>query len=107
MARLCLLKIGAREIKVSIQNPWPDYVFNKTYNLQSLEGVEKYIKQNQHLPNIPSAKELNKDVLGLDLAKMQGLQMEKIEEIYLHLIELNKQIKELKKENEELKKQIK
>ena len=100
-------KIGAREIKVSIQNPWPDYVFNKTYNLQSLEGVEKYIKQNQHLPNIPSAKELNKDVLGLDLAKMQGLQMEKIEEIYLHLIELNKQIKELKKENEELKKQIK
>lgn len=97
-------KIGTREIKVSIQNPWPDYVFNKSYNLQSLEGVENYIKQNQHLPNIPSAKELNKDELGLDLAQMQSLQMEKIEEIYLHLIELNKQIKALKKENEELKK---
>lgn len=99
-------KIGAREIKVSIQNPWPDYVFDKSYNLQNLEGVEQFIKQNQHLPNIPSANELSKDELGLDLAKMQSLQIEKIEEIYLHLIDLNKQLKELKKENEKLKTQL-
>jgi hypothetical protein len=99
-------KIGARSIRVSLQSPWPDYVFSKSYNLQSLEGIEKYIDKNAHLPNIPSAKELSKDELGLDLAHMQGLQMEKIEEIYLHLINLNKQIQALKKENEELKKII-
>ena len=100
-------RIGAREIKVSIQNPWPDYVFNKSYTLNSLESVESYVKKHKHLPNIPSANELNKEELGLDLAQMQGLQMEKIEEIYLHLIELNKQVKELKKENQELKQLLK
>jgi hypothetical protein len=100
-------KMGAREIKVSIQNPWPDYVFNTEYDLKSLESIEKYVDKHKHLPNIPSAKELNEEELSLDLAAMQGKQMEKIEEIYLHLIELNKQIKELKKENEILKQQVK
>lgn len=99
-------KIGAREIKVSIQNPWPDYVFAKNYNLKTLEGVETYINKNKHLPNIPSAEELKKEELGLNIAEMQGLQMEKIEEIYLYLIELNKQVKELKRENELLKAEI-
>jgi hypothetical protein len=100
-------KIGAREIKVSIQNPWPDYVFKKEYNLLSLATVESYIAKNHHLPNIPSAKELKSEECGLNLGEMQGLQMEKIEEIYLYLIEMDKQVKELKKENEELKKQLK
>jgi hypothetical protein len=100
-------KVGAREIKVSIQNPWPDYVFNKNYKLQSLENLENYLIKNKHLPNIPSAKELNSEELGLDLADMQGKQMEKIEEIYLHLIELNKKINDLKKENVDLKEQLK
>lgn len=100
-------RVGAREIKVSIQNPWPDYVFDKNYNLLSLENIEKYIDKNSHLPNIPSAKELKSEECGLNLGEMQGLQMEKIEEIYLYLIEMNKEIKELKKENEELKKQLK
>jgi len=99
-------RIGAREIKVSIQNPWPDYVFNKNYKLQSLENVEAYIIKNNHLPNIPATEDLKKEECGLDLAQMQGMQMEKIEEIYLHLIELNKQVKELKKENELLKQQL-
>lgn len=99
--------IGARAIKVSIQNPWPDYVFKNDYKLQSLESLEYYLDKNQHLPNIPSATDLNSDICGLDLAEMQGKQMEKIEEIFLHLIELNKQIKALKNENSELKKQLK
>lgn len=100
-------KIGAREIKVSIQNPWPDYVFQNDYKLQSLESLENYLIKNKHLPNIPSAAELQKEECGLDLAQMQGKQMEKIEEIYLHLIEMNKEIESLKKENTELKKRIK
>ncbi|MBK6523496.1 MAG: hypothetical protein IPG08_14920, partial [Sphingobacteriaceae bacterium] len=85
----------------------PDYVFNKNHNLLSLATVESYIDKNHHLPNIPSAKELKNEECGLNLGEMQGLQMEKIEEIYLYLIEMDKQLKELKKENEDLKKQLK
>ena len=96
-------KVGAREIKVSIQNPWPDYVFEKNYKLQSLDLVQNYVKQNKHLPNIPSAEELKKEECGLDLAQMQGKQMEKIEEIYLYLFEMKKEIESLKKENTALK----
>jgi hypothetical protein len=68
-----------------------------------LEKVEQYIQKNEHLPGIPSAKELKSEELGLDLANMHGLQMEKIENIYLYLIQMNEEIKGLKKENEELK----
>lgn len=96
-------RIGAREIKVSIQNPWPDYVFEKNYVPKSLEAVEEYVTKHKHLPGIPDAKSLESDACGLDIANMQTLQMEKIEEIYLHLIELSKEVKELKKENELLK----
>jgi hypothetical protein len=99
-------RIGAREIKVSIQNPWPDYVFEKGYIPKSLEAVEEYITKHKHLPGIPDAKSLETEACGLDIAYMQGLQMEKIEEIYLHLIELGKEVKELKKENALLKCQL-
>ncbi len=95
-------KIGAREIRVSLLNPWPDYVFEKNYKLMSLENLEQFLLKNKHLPNIPKATEFLKEECGLNIAEMQGKQMEKIEEIYLHLIELNKQITELKSENEKL-----
>lgn len=99
-------KIGAREIKVTLQNPWPDYVFEKDYKLEDLSVIEKFVANNKHLPNVPSANELSKDVYGLDIAKMQGIQMEKIEELYLYMFEMKKEIDALKKENEYLKKQI-
>jgi len=99
-------RIGAREIKVSIQNPWPDYVFEKNYVLKSLEALEEYIIKHKHLPGIPDAKSLESEACGLDIANMQAMQMEKIEEIYLHLIELSKEVKELKKENELLKRKL-
>lgn len=99
-------RIGAREIKVSIQNPWPDYVFKKGYKPQSLEWIEAYIIKHKHLPGVPDAKSLTEEECGLDLAHMQSIQMEKIEEIYLHLIKLDKELKELKKENEKLKQQM-
>jgi hypothetical protein len=99
-------RIGAREIKVSIQNPWPDYVFEKSYELKSLETLEEYVTIHKHLPGVPDAKSLEREVCGLDLAQMQSIQMEKIEEIYLHLIEMNKALKELKRENSHLKQQL-
>jgi hypothetical protein len=85
--------IRAKEIKVEAA-PWPDYVFTKTHKLVSLGDLEKYIQINQHLPNIPSAAEVEKD--GIKLGEMNSKLLEKIEEITLYLIEM-------KKENEALK----
>lgn len=92
-------RIGAREIKVSIQNPWPDYVFDKNYKPESLEKVQHYISLYKHLPGVPSAGTMSLEPCGLDLGEMQGIQMEKIEEIYLYLIDMDKRLKALQKEN--------
>lgn len=89
-------KLGAREILVTLQNPWPDYVFEREYDLLKLEDLEKYIYKNKHLPNIPTAKEMQNENYGLDLGKMQALQMEKIEELTLYVIELKNEIEVLK-----------
>ena len=74
--------------------PFPDYVFAKDYKLKSLENLESFIKENKHLPNIPSASEVA--ISGINVGEMQIKQMEKIEEAFLYIIQL-------KKENEELK----
>ena len=81
-------KIGAREINVTTTNPFPDYVFESSYNLPSLEEVERYIKKNNHLPDVPTAKEVEKD--GVDLGEMNILLLKKIEELTLYVIELKK-----------------
>ncbi|WP_422373665.1 malectin domain-containing carbohydrate-binding protein [Flagellimonas sp.] len=69
--------IRTREIRVD-QDSWPDYVFSKDYELPSLEEIRKYIEENGHLPNIPSAKEVEAN--GMGLGKMDRLLLEKIEE---------------------------
>jgi len=79
------------------ENPWADFVFNKTYIPIPLNELEAYIKQNKHLPNIPNEKQIK--TKGLDLGEMQKLQMQKIEELTLYIIQLNK-------ENERLKERI-
>ena len=84
---------------------WPDYVFKKDYRLKSLNDVEKYINAHNHLPNIPSAKEVETN--GLGLAEMQTKQMEKIEELTLYLIDLDKKVTALQQENNMLKSQLK
>jgi hypothetical protein len=85
-------RIRAEEVKV--YNTWADYVFNKEYNLRSLNDLEAYIKANGHLPNVPSAKEVTEK--GLELGEMTKIQQEKIEELTLYLIQQNKEIQELK-----------
>lgn len=91
-------KIGARGIKVTLQNPFPDYVFDSAYKLIPLTNVEQFINQNKHLPGIPSAEEVKKDG-GIELGEMNVKLLEKIEELTLYVIEL-------KKENEQMKKAI-
>jgi hypothetical protein len=84
-----------RSTEVIVENGWADYVFDKKYKLKPLEDVEKFIEQNRHLPGIPSAAEIEKN--GLKLGDTQKKMMEKIEELTLYIIAINKEIVELKK----------
>jgi hypothetical protein len=84
-----------RSTEVVVETGWADYVFDKNYRLRSLDEVEKFIQQNKHLPNIPSAKEVEEK--GLHLGDVQKRMMEKIEELTLYVIELKKEITSLKK----------
>ena len=96
---------------VSDTKSYPDYVFdhyydgsselNEKYTFPSLEEVEEYTRQNGHLPGVSSIKDIKREG-GLDIARLGVQNLEKIEELYLHIIELNKIINSLKKENEEL-----
>lgn len=90
----------AEEVKVELRATWPDYVFGSDYKLTPLPTIETFIKAHKHLPNIPSAAEVAQN--GLSLGETQRLMMEKIEELYLHLIALEKQVKTLQAENEAL-----
>ena len=69
-----------------------------------LDQVENFINKNGHLPNTPSAEEIQNE--GLELGKITTIQQEKIEKLFLHLIEMEKRITELEKENQSLKSQI-
>ncbi|MBO9562904.1 MAG: hypothetical protein J7621_09030 [Niastella sp.] len=90
--------IGARLVKVTAQSPWPDYVFNKDYQLMSLASLEVFIKKNNHLPNVPSAATVKAE--GIDLGDMNAKLLEKIEELTLHVIELSKKVEALEKEKQ-------
>lgn len=91
--------IRSKKIIVT-QSGWPDYVFQSTYRLPSLNEVEQFIKQNKHLPDVPSAKEIEKD--GLDLGNNQALLLKKIEELTLYAIQANKRNEDFEKKNKEL-----
>ena len=97
-------KIESTRVKVT-QTPgnWPDYVFKPDYKLSPLSEVAAYIKANGHLPNVPSAQEVEEN--GQDLGQVQTKLLEKVEELMLYTIDQQKQIEALKKEIEELKKQ--
>ncbi|MFH6986057.1 prefoldin domain-containing protein [Marinoscillum luteum] len=80
------------EIKVEAA-PWPDYVFSEGYQLPDLGATADFIKANKHLPGIPSATEVAEQ--GILLGEMNAKLLEKIEELTLHLIELERQNKKL------------
>jgi hypothetical protein len=103
-------KIRAQEIKVEAAN-WPDYVFAEDYKYRSLAEVDQFIKTNKHLPDMPSTQEVEK--AGLDLGEMNKKLLKQVEELYLHLIDKDKQsnkqqeqINILNKEYLELKKAL-
>lgn len=87
-------KIRAEEVKV--YTTWADYVFDDAYFLKPLEEVEIFIKKNGHLPNVPSGTVIEEE--GLNLGEISKIQQEKIEELTLYIIELNKELKQLRKD---------
>ena len=93
--------IGAKEVKVSLTN-WCDYVFNKDYQLKSLKEVDAYIQAHKHLPEVPTEKEVLEN--GIAMGEIMKIQMKKIEELTLYMIELQKQNEKLAAEVAKLKK---
>ncbi len=92
------------EIKVEINTNWPDYVFADDYQLSSLAELEIYVKENKHLPGMPSQKEVEKE--GILLGEMQGKLLEKIEELTLYLIGQNEKNDRQEKEIQSLRREI-
>lgn len=91
-------KIGAKAIKVEItSDAWSDYVFDEKYKFKSIHELEDFIKKYKHLPNVPSAAEVEKD--GIDMATMDATLLAKIEELSLYIIEQNKRIEALEQQN--------
>jgi len=86
-------KIKTKEVEVTLSG-WKDYVFYEDYNLMSLAEVEQFIAENYHLPDVPSAAEVEAN--GVNLGEMSAILIQKVEELTLYVIQLQKQIDELK-----------
>lgn len=82
-----------KHLKVTLVD-WPDYVFFPAYRLMPLSELDAYIAEQGHLPGVPAATEVEKT--GADLGEMNKVLMEKVEELTLYIIDLQKQIDELK-----------
>jgi len=96
--------IKAKEIIVELTG-WSDFVFDKDYKLKSLTEVENFIKDNGHLPSIPSEKEVLEQ--GISVGEINSKLLQKIEELTLYMIEIKKENQKLTQEVEKLKDMVK
>lgn len=87
-------KLYATEINVRLADDFPDYVFEKDYNLLPISDLKNYISENGRLPKMPTAKNIEND--GLNIGETTRLLVEKIEELTLYIIQQEEQIKLLK-----------
>jgi len=92
-------KIRAKEVRV--EAAWSDFVFEKDYPLLPLKDVEVFIEKNKHLPDVPSEAEIQKN--GVELGKVHSKLLQKIEELTLYLLQMDKEVKALQAENKALK----
>ena len=88
---------------VVVNTGWSDYVFAPGYHLQPLSEVAAYVKENQHLPGIPSAAEVEKS--GVNVGEMESKLLAKVEELTLHMIEAEKRNDRLEQQNQALQQQ--
>lgn len=98
---LKVASINTKDVNVEMSNA-ADYVFDENYDLKSLNEVESFVKENKHLPGMPSAAEMAEN--GMSVATMSNLLLEKVEELTLHMIRLEKENAALKAEVKSLKK---
>ena len=91
----------ARHMTVTLNNI-ADYVFAPDYELNSLDYVRDFIKENSHLPGVPSQKEVNDNNNVVDLGEMQNLLLLKVEELTLYILEQNETIIAIQQELNEL-----
>ncbi len=87
--------------EVRVATEWADYVFRPDYRLMPLREVEQFIQARGHLPNVPSEAEVEQQ--GIEIGDISKIQQEKIEELFLHVIALEKRVAELERENTLLK----
>ncbi len=104
-----MLEVSGGTVKAnsftSSAGSFPDYVFEEDYTITPLAELERYVKANKHLPNMPSEKEVVEQ--GLNIPEVVTKSVENIEVIYLHLIRMEKKIEALEQENNTLKQQLK
>lgn len=91
------------EVLIKDVEEWPDYVFSSSHNLMPLGELQNYVKQNSHLPEIPSAQEVEEN--GVNVAEMQKLLLKKIEELTLYTIEQQRLIESLQERINQLENQ--
>ncbi len=92
------------KVKVRSYSSWPDYVFYKNYQLNSLKDLETFIKTNNHLPEIPSAGDVEKN--GIDLTDNQAILLKKVEELTLYIIEQNKKAEQQQQKIDKIQMQL-
>jgi hypothetical protein len=92
--------IYGKEVKVDLNVPGPDYVFEKDYRLPSLDEIKSYVDQHKHLPEVPSAKEM--ELNGINVSEMNMILLKKVEELTLYLINATNEIKMLNQKVETL-----
>lgn len=97
-------KIIAEEIKVALSGTWPDYVFDSDYELRTLNETKEFIAEHQHLPEIPSAEEIEEE--GVSLGEMNMKLLKKIEELTLYQIELLERLESVEASNKEIEKKL-
>ncbi|RAW00666.1 hypothetical protein [Pseudochryseolinea flava] len=86
--------IIAEEVVIKLQAAWPDYVFDGGYPLMDLKALDAYISEHKHLPDVPSALEVERE--GVKIGEMNTVLLKKIEELTRYVIVLQKQIDEMK-----------
>ncbi|OJJ19846.1 hypothetical protein BKI52_15300 [marine bacterium AO1-C] len=96
--------IRTEAVQIDAETNWPDYVFANDYKLNPLNEVEAFIQKNSHLPNVPSAKEVNDK--GINVVEMDATLLRKIEELTLYTIGQQKHIDKLTKHNQDQKDRI-
>ena len=83
----------ASAVRVKPFSSWPDYVFEKDYSLMPLDSLQEYINHQKHLPNVPSAAQVQSQ--DQDLGEMNAILLRKVEELTLYILEQEKRIKAL------------